>query len=98
MAGKKPSRARNLGLAALAAQAGCVTLLIVFGALLLGLWLDARAGQRGPFTIGLLVLSVPLSLFLMLRIALGAIRRIVPAAPEAAPELAAREQSEQEEG
>ena len=95
MADKKPSRVRNLGLAALAAQAGCAALLSVFAALLIGLWLDAQAGQRGPFTIGLLVLSVPLSLYVMLRIAMGAIRRIVPQVPS---KPAGQEPSEQEEG
>ena len=72
------TRAANLGYAAVAAQVGCFTLLIILIALFVGLWLDAQAGTRGPFTIGLLVLSVPISLFVMLRIALGAIRRISP--------------------
>lgn len=84
MVKKKPSRAKNLGFAALAAQAGCATLVIVVGALLIGLWLDGQSGQRGPFVILLLVLSVPVSLIVMLYIALGAIRRIVPQVPEAA--------------
>lgn len=77
----KPSRVKNLGLAAIAAQAGCATLVIVFFALFVGLWLDSVLGQRGPFTFGLLILSVPVSLFVMLRIALGAINRIVPQPP-----------------
>jgi hypothetical protein len=63
-------------LAAVAAQAGCVTIIIIVAALLVGLWLDAQAGRRGLFTIGLLVLSVPFTLFLMVRIALGAVNRI----------------------
>ena len=71
-------RATNLGLAAVAGQAGCVTIIIVFTALFLGLWLDAQFGQRGPFTFILLVLSIPLSLYMMLRITLGAIQRISP--------------------
>jgi hypothetical protein len=74
-------RIKNLGLAAVAGQAGCATLIIVFGALLFGLWLDAQLGQRGPCVFGLLILSVPFSLFIMLRIALGAINRIVPQLP-----------------
>ncbi len=82
MADRGPSRAKNLTLVVIAAQAGCATLLIVFPALFIGLWLDAQMGQRGPFTIGLLILSVPLSLYLMVRIALGAVRRMVPRLPE----------------
>ncbi|GIL09371.1 MAG: hypothetical protein BroJett033_8820 [Chloroflexota bacterium] len=78
MAGSEPPRLHNLSYAALAGQAGCVTLLVVFGALLAGLWLDARLGQRGPCVFGLLIVSVPVSLALMLRVALGAIRRITP--------------------
>lgn len=81
MKNKQPSvqvRVRNLGFAVIAGQAGCATLIIVIGALLIGLWLDSQMGQRGPFTFGLLILSVPLSLYVMMRIALAAINRIDP--------------------
>lgn len=81
MAGNGPPRLRNLSYATLAGQAGCVTLIIVFGALLAGLWLDAQLGQRGPCTFGLLIVSVPVSLALMLRVALSAIKRIEPQMP-----------------
>ncbi len=67
---------RNLALAALAAQAGCVTILIIMVALVVGLWLDAQSGRRGLFTVLLLVGSVPLTLFLMVRIVLGSVNRI----------------------
>jgi hypothetical protein len=81
MADKQPYRLKNLTMAAIAAQAGCATLIIVVSALIGGLWLDQQAGQRGPFVIGLLVISVPISLFVMLRITLGAIKRITPQLP-----------------
>ncbi|MDX1994307.1 MAG: hypothetical protein SF029_18125 [bacterium] len=71
-------RVKNLALAAVAGQAGCITLIIVFGALFVGLWLDSRLGQRGPCTFGTLILSVPFSLYAMLRIAVGAISLIQP--------------------
>jgi len=74
----RTTRIRNLAFAGVAALSGVVGLIIVFTALFLGLWLDARFGVRGPFVIGLLVLSVPISLFSMLRIALWAIRKIQP--------------------
>jgi len=77
-----PRRVKNLGLAAVAGQAGCLTLIIVFAALFLGLWLDAQLDQRGPCTFGVLLLSVPVSLAAMLRIALVAIKRIEPAASD----------------
>jgi hypothetical protein len=73
-----PSRVKNITYAVLAAQGGCFTLVIIFVALFIGLWLDAQAGQRGPFTIGLLLLSIPLSLFVMVRLALRSIARIAP--------------------
>jgi hypothetical protein len=69
-------RVRNLSLAAISAQAGCATLIIVFIALFAGLWLDSQLDQRGPCTVGLLMVSVPVSLYVMLRIALGAIQLI----------------------
>jgi hypothetical protein len=87
----KPSRIKNLGLAVVAAQAGCATLIIVFTALFLGLWLDSRLGQRGPFTFGLVLLSVPVSLFVMLRIALAAINRMsLQPPPETQPDAASQ--------
>ncbi|MCA9911894.1 MAG: AtpZ/AtpI family protein [Anaerolineae bacterium] len=53
-------------------------MLVVLVALFLGLWLDQRLGQRGPATILVLILSVPVSLYLMTRLALGLVRRIEP--------------------
>lgn len=69
-------RAINLALAAFAGQAGCLSLIIVIVALLAGLWLDNQFGVRGPFTVVLLLLSVPLSLFVMVRIALGSVKNL----------------------
>lgn len=92
MSQKRPSRARNLALAAVAAQAGCSTIIIIILALLIGLWLDAQFGVRGLFTIGVLVLSVPLTLFIMVRIALGAAKRIIPQ-----PEIYQRKDESQED-
>lgn len=71
-------RMQNLAYAAVAGQVGCTTVILVIGALLAGLWLDAQFGVKGPFTIILLLLSIPLSLVLVLRIALGAVRAIRP--------------------
>jgi len=70
------SRIKNLTLAGISALTGCVALLVVLVALFLGLWLDQQLGQRGPATILVLILSVPVSLYLMTRLALGLVRRI----------------------
>jgi hypothetical protein len=69
---------RNLILASVAGQVGCTTVVLLVGALLLGLWLDSLIGIKGLCTITLLLLSVPLSLTLVLRMALRAARAIQP--------------------
>jgi magnesium-transporting ATPase (P-type) len=79
MANKKPSRIKNLGIAGISALTGCVSLIVVLGALLLGLWVDSFLGHDTRIaTLCLLVASVPLSLLLMVRMALGLVRQIEP--------------------
>jgi len=56
-----------------ATQAGCAAVVVVFAALFVGLWLDSVVGQHGLCTLGILVASIPLSLWLMLKIALRVI-------------------------
>lgn len=67
---------RNLWVAALAAQVGFLTLLIILAAVLGGLALDARLGTKPWFTIGLLLASVPVSLVLMVVIARKTVSKI----------------------
>lgn len=59
---------------------GFVMLGVVLAALFAGLTADQFLGTRPLFTIGLLVLSAPLSIFLMFRIAMKAISKIQPLA------------------
>jgi energy-coupling factor transporter transmembrane protein EcfT len=56
-------------------------LVIIFVALFIGLTIDRLLGVRGPATICLLVLSVPVSLFLMIQIALRLVRQVEPSSP-----------------
>jgi hypothetical protein len=68
--GDRPDRDRslrvfNLTLAAVAGQAGCLTLVVIFAALFLGLWLDNRFDTRPLLTVVLMVASVPVTLVLM---------------------------------
>ncbi len=72
---------RNMALAVVAGQAGCSTLLVVFGALFAGMYLDAHLGTRPLFTIGLLVASVPVSLYAMVRLVLSSVSAIVQPEP-----------------
>jgi len=78
MADKQPSRGKNLSITALVALTGFVSLAVIIGALLLGLWIDSLMGQRGPATICILIASVPVSLFLMMKMALALVGRIQP--------------------
>ena len=57
--------ALNLTLAAVAGQVGCLTLVIVLAALFGGLWLDSNFQTKPMFTVGLMVLSVPVTLVAM---------------------------------
>ncbi len=75
---KTPARQRmkNSALAAIAGLSGCVTVVIVITALFLGLWFDSLFNWQGPCTIGVLILSMPVSLYVMLRITLWSINRL----------------------
>jgi MFS-type transporter involved in bile tolerance (Atg22 family) len=63
---KKLQQTYNLTLAAVTGQVGCLTLIVILAALFGGLWLDNRFDTRPIFTIGLVIASVPVTLFLMI--------------------------------
>ncbi len=65
----------SLALAGVAGQAGCATLAVVLAALIAGLWLDRQLGTRYVVTIILIAASVPVSIWLMLRIVLRGMER-----------------------
>lgn len=73
------------GVLAAAAQAGCAAVVVVLLALFVGLWLDSLVGQRGLCTLGLIVSSVPLSLWLMVRIALRVVQNVPVVLPKPEP-------------
>ena len=78
---KNVQYALNLGLAGVAGQVGFLTLFIVFAALFGGLWLDRRLETKPLFTILLLIGSVPVTIFVMFRVAMSAVAKIKPTAP-----------------
>ena len=78
---KNVQYALNLGLAGLAGQVGFLTLVIVFAALFGGLWLDRRFETKPLFTILFLIGSVPVTIFVMFRVAMSAVAKIKPTAP-----------------
>jgi F0F1-type ATP synthase assembly protein I len=62
---------KNLALAGMVSQVGCVTIVIVVGALLGGLWVDSLFDTRPVFTIVFLLLSIPVSVYSLVRVALS---------------------------
>lgn len=73
----EPARyALNMTLAAVAGQVGCLTIVIIFASLLGGLWLDNQFGTRPLFTVGLLLVSVPVTLITMFWVVRQATSRI----------------------
>ena len=66
----------NYAIAGLLGQVGCVTLLFVGAALGIGLWLDSQLNTRPVFTLLLVLGSVPITIFLMVRIVLTGMARI----------------------
>ena len=76
---EKPDRKQrviNLTLAGVAGQVGCLTLVIVLGAVFIGLWLDGIFQTRPWFTIGLVVASIPISVIMMVIVARLAVSKI----------------------
>jgi F0F1-type ATP synthase assembly protein I len=68
----------GLALASVVSQVGCVTIAVVLGALVVGLGLDRFFETRPLFTILFLLGSIPLSLYLLVRIALSAVAHLNP--------------------
>lgn len=66
-----PDYIRNLALATIAGQSGCMTVILVFLGLFGGMYLDARLDTRPAFTIGLALAAVPISLYAMVRLMLS---------------------------
>jgi len=74
---QKPAKAftaANFKLTAVAGQVGCVTLVIVFIALFLGIYLDRLLGTKPVLLIILVLGSAPIALYLTYKIAINAVR------------------------
>lgn len=84
---------RNLALATVAGQAGCGTVILIFGALFAGLFLDARLETHPVFTIGLVLLAIPVSLYAMIHLMLTSVAALKPS-PAAQADAAVSEEAE----
>lgn len=78
--------ARSLALASLVSQIGCVTIIIVVGGLVVGLWLDSQLDTRPLFTVLFLLGTVPVSTYVLVRIALSSAAQLSPPSSEASKE------------
>lgn len=77
-----PTYVRNLALASMASQAGCLSLILIFMALFAGLFLDSRLDTHPIFTILLIVISIPVSLWAMIRMMLSSVAAMKLSAPD----------------
>ena len=68
----------GLALASVVSQVGCVTVVVIMGALIVGLVLDKTFDTRPVFTLLLLLGSIPVSLYLLVRIAFSTAARFAP--------------------
>jgi F0F1-type ATP synthase assembly protein I len=57
-------------------QVGCLTLIIIFASVFLGLWLDETFGTKPVFTLVLLFAGIPLSVLVMLFVARRTLARL----------------------
>ena len=71
-------QALGLAVAGLLGQVGCLTVVIISAALVAGLWIDSQFDTRPIFTILFIVGSVPVTIYLMVRLVLGGMARIQP--------------------
>ena len=67
---KRKPRGVRVNVALISTLIGFVSLAVIFVALALGMWLGDLLGQRGLTIICMILISVPVSLFLMTRTAL----------------------------
>ncbi|MGB7341676.1 MAG: hypothetical protein WBC91_22455 [Phototrophicaceae bacterium] len=70
---KKPISTRYIAI--IIGLTACLNIIIALGALTLGLWLDDLLEWRGIATVTLMIISFPISLYFMVRLALMLIHR-----------------------
>src|SRR3972149_7071275 len=75
----------SVALVGLMGQSGCVTLVIIAGALVGGLWLDRQFDSKPLLTLLLVLGSVPVTLYLMVRILTSGLARLQSGKGEPAP-------------
>jgi F0F1-type ATP synthase assembly protein I len=74
--GSRSNNRFNTILATVVGQVGCLTPVILLGALFAGLWLDRQFGTKPLFTILFIVGSAPVSVFVLYRIVKAATAKL----------------------
>jgi len=87
----RAEQALKMALAGVIGQVGCLTLVIVTVALVAGLWLDNQLHTRPLFALLLVLGSVPLTVYLMVRVVLLVAPKIQVIAEQATPARATEE-------
>jgi F0F1-type ATP synthase assembly protein I len=72
---------KNLALVGAFSWIGFLTLVIAVSALLGGMWLDAQWGTKPIFTVGLLIASIPLNIYIQFRTAINVAKQIQAGMP-----------------
>jgi hypothetical protein len=67
---ERSENALKLVIAGVIGQVGCLTLVIITIALVAGLWLDSQLETRPLFTLVFILGSIPVTLYLMVRLVL----------------------------
>lgn len=67
-------------------QVGCLTVIVILAALAAGMWLDRQFGTRPTFTLILVLGSIPVSIYLMVRVLQSGMNRIQPPGRPEGPE------------
>jgi hypothetical protein len=90
--GQESQGALALWVTGLLGQVGCVTAAVIVAALLLGLWLDQTLSTKPLFTLILLIGSVPVTIYAMVRIVLRGMQHVQPAATGTDAEVRSEEE------
>jgi F0F1-type ATP synthase assembly protein I len=66
----------NMALASAAGMSGCVTLMLVLGFLLIGVWVDSFLGTRPLFTVIFILIGIPVALWITLKTVVGIAKQL----------------------
>jgi F0F1-type ATP synthase assembly protein I len=93
---KKGQAVNNIALFSVGAQVGCVTLVIVFLSLFIGIGLDKLLGTKPIFIILFVLGSAPLSIYITYKLAMRAVKGAIPQEPAGKPKQPVKEEDKGE--